>query len=468
MQLRSLLTIFLVPLCLFLMAQTSRIDSLDQALTQLADGGYLSGNLLLAEGDKVLLRKSYGYSDFANKTPLREDAVLELASVSKQFTAAAVSILVADGKIDLDAPAVKYLPELAAYPTLTTRHLVHHTGGLPDYMGMAGEVDEAPEFVTNQFVLDFLKDEKPEREFAPGEKFSYSNTGYLVLASLVERISGTSFGDFLSERIFKPLGMVNSQVYRRRYERDRKVEGFVPGYVWDGAQYVIPDSLEEMSFVVTLDGVFGDGMVNSTLDDLYRWDRALASGKLDTALLFTPGLTNEGESTEYAFGQGVRQRPEYGYTISHSGGWPGVVTFIYRFPETDRTLILLRNDDGGHGRSINVLRNALHALHDMPLEMKSLSPPRFMAVDVKTVKDLVGTYAVSPDFKLTFFISDDGKFMGQATGQSALELGKDSAKDGYTIPDVGADIHFHRDETGKVTGLTLSQGGQEIPAKREE
>lgn len=450
------------------MAQTSSIDSLDHALTQLAADGYLSGNLLLAEGDKILLRKSYGYSDFSNKTPLREDAVLELASVSKQFTAAAVSLLVTDGKIDLDAPVAKYLPELAAYPTLTIRQLIHHTGGLPDYMGMAGEVDKTPEFVTNQFVLNFLKDEKPEREFAPGEKFSYSNTGYLVLASLVERVSGTPFGDFLSARVFKPLGMTNSQVYRRRYEQDRKVDGFVPGYVWDGEQYVIPDSLKEMSFVVTLDGVFGDGMVNSTLDDLYRWDRALAAGKLmDTTLLFAPGQTTDGTSTEYAFGQNVNHHPVYGYIISHSGSWPGMITFIYRFPETDRTMILLRNDGGGRNDRIDVLSNALRALYDRPLLMKSLSLPKDMDLDQETVKDLIGTYAISPDFKLRFFV-EDGKFMAQASGQEAFELGGHEKEDRYSLLAVKADVQFHRDEAGKVTSLTLFQNGQSIPAKREE
>ena len=134
MRLCTLLTITTTVMFFSLAAQTLRIDSLDQALTQLAADGYLSGNLLLAEGDKILLRKSYGYSDFANEIPLREDAVLELASVSKQFTAAAVSLLAADGDIDLDAPVMKYLPELHAYPTLTTRNLIHHIGGLPDYM----------------------------------------------------------------------------------------------------------------------------------------------------------------------------------------------------------------------------------------------------------------------------------------------------------------------------------------------
>ncbi len=470
----KLLNFLLAALCCLtvlsgLTAQSSAIDSLDNELERLAAAGHLSGNLLLAEGDQILLRKSYGYADFDRRVPLQEDAVFELASVTKQFTAAAISLLVADGKLDLDAPVMDYLPELAAYPDLTTHQLVHHTGGLPDYMSLADSLDDGQEFVTNDLILDYLRDSQPAAEFSPGEKFEYSNTGYVVLASLIERVSGQPFGGFLKERLFKPLGMNDSQVYRRRYEKDRRVERFVPGYVWDGAQYVIPDSLADYAFVTTLDGIYGDGMVNSTLDDLYRWDRALARGELlDTALLFRSGMTTASDTTEYGFGQGVSRIPTYGYTISHSGGWPGVATHIYRFPETDRVLIFLRNDDGGRDPRITTLRSALLALHGLPIKVEGLYPPEAEPVDTAAVKELVGTYAVSPEFKLTFFLREDGAFMGQATGQQAFELGKHPQEDRYMITVVDAELQFQRDKDGQVAEVVLYQSGQEIVATREE
>ena len=469
----QLLNFLLAALCCLtalsnLTAQSSAIDSLDNELERLAAAGHLSGNLLLAEGDQILLRKSYGYADFERQVPLQEDAVLELASVTKQFTAAAVSLLVADGKLDLNAPVMDYLPELAAYPDLTTRQLVHHTGGLPDYMSLADSLKNGQEFVTNDFILDYLRNSQPAADFLPGEKFAYSNTGYVVLASLIERVGGQSFGEFIRQRLFEPLGMNDSQVYRRRYEK-RRVERFVPGYVWDGAQYVIPDSLADYAFVITLDGIYGDGMVNSTLDDLYRWDRALARGELlDTALLFRSGMTTAGDTTEYGFGQGVSRIPTYGYTISHSGGWPGVATYIYRFPETDRVLIFLRNDDGGRDPRITTLRSALLALHGLPIRVQGLYPPEAEPVDTATAKELVGTYAVSPEFKLTFFLGEDGAFMGQATGQQAFELGKHSQEDRYIITVVDAELQFQRDGDGQVTEVVLYQSGQEIVATREE
>lgn len=460
--------LFTFSTCLFLPAQ-STIDSLDAALTELAQDGYFSGNLLLAEGDQILLRKAYGYSDFENGVPLQEDAVLELASVSKQFTAAAVALLVKDGKVDMDEPIASYLPELTAYPELTTRHLIHHTGGLPDYMTAVSELEEVPEFVTNKFFLDYFSDTKPTADFEPGERFEYSNTGYLILASLIDRISGQSFSDFMRERIFLPLKMNDSQIYRRRYEADRKVVRFVPGYVWDGENFVIPDSMEELSYVKTLDGIYGDGMVNSTLDDLRRWDRALADGQfIDTTLLFTPGKTNEGESTGYAFGQGVRQHPKYGYIISHSGGWPGMNTFIYRFPETDRLLILLRNDDGGRSKKVNILRNALHALHGIPLETESLQPPLYVLIEESIAREYVGTYVIMPEFKIDLFLNEAGELFTQATGQVPIQVTATEQTDRLTLTEVEAEMQFNRDENGKIVSVTLFQGGQEVEAKREE
>lgn len=468
-QFTTLLTLLLVLITTTLPAQSPTLDSLDRALTQLAADGYFSGALLLAEGDRLLLRKAYGYADFANEKPLTPDNVFELASVSKQFTAAAIAKLAGDGKLDLDRPVMSYLPELAAYPTLTTRQLVHHTGGLPDYMSAAGEIEELPDFVTNQFVLDYLRDQKPAADFTPGARYDYSNTGYLVLASLVERVSGRTFTDYLESELFAPLGMTNSTVYRRRYEADRSVANFAPGYVWTGEAYAIPDSLEGYEFVSLLDGIQGDGMVNSTLDDLHRWQRALLTGAapLDTTLLFASGRNNAGEAVAYGFGQQVRQHPKYGYTVSHSGGWPGVATFTYLFPETGRSLILLRNDGGGRSERVNPLRNALHVLHGMPLETESLSVPKARAVDPAKVADLLGVYAISPDFKLRFFVND-GQFMTQATGQPALALRTTPIRDRFSLIEVRADVLFHRDAAGKVTGLTLYQGGQEVKAEREE
>lgn len=452
----------------FTISAQSSIQQLDSLLTQLSEDRYFSGNLLLAEGDNILLRKSYGYADFENKTPLKETAVLELASVSKQFTAAGISLLVNAKQLELDTPIVQYLPELAAYPTLTTRHLVHHMGGLPDYMDFIMDIEDKPAFVTNQFVLDYLKNNQLEAVFPPGERYEYSNTGYLVLGSLIERISGKSFGEYLKQSIFEPLGMENTQVYRRRYEK-RQVPNFVPGYVQNPeGEFVNPDSMDYYSFVHYLDGVQGDGMVNSTLDDLYLWDRALAAGKLlDTSLLFTSGRLNSGDSVEYGFGFSVEQDPKYGYTINHSGSWPGMLTFIYRFPTTDRVLILLRNDDGGHSQRLNPLQNGLHALHGLPLELESLIPLEIKVTSQEQADELVGAYIISPTFKLDILFERE-QLKVRATNQRALLLTATDIEDQYAVVDLPADLKFKRDENGKVTGLTLIQEGREVPAVKEE
>ena len=468
MQYRLLLFILSIAIA-GLGAQSSVIDSLDRELQRLAGADELSGNLLLAQGDSILLRRSYGYADFGNRSPLREDAVFELASLSKQFTAAAVSLLVADKKLVLDAPVMDYLPELAAYPSLTTRQLVHHTGGLPDYMSALDSVSEEPEFVTNAFILAYLRDEQPQVEFAPGEAYSYSNTGYTVLAALVERVGGQPFGEFLRQRLFEPLGMDDTQVYRRRYESDRSVERFAPGYVWEGDRYVIPDSLDDYAFVKLLDGVVGDGMVNSTLDDLYRWDRALARAELlDTALLFQPGVTTDGDTIDYGFGQKIRQHPTYGYTISHTGGWPGMATFLYRFPGTDRTLIFLRNDDGGRNPRINALRSALRALHGMSLGVEGLNPPQPGPVDPATVRPLLGTYVVEEDYKFTFSLSEDDDFEVSVNGGSGNVLGRHPELERYMVADANVEFEFSLGADGEAARMIMYQGTRETVGTREE
>lgn len=461
---------FLLSLCLLATLGTifgqDRFQELDQHFQRLNKDGYFSGNILMAEGDSILFTGSYGYADVAAKRKLNRESVFELASVSKQFTATGIALLAEDGKIDLDEPVATYLPELAAYPKITVRHLVHHVGGLADYMEFSEKHVKRKEFVTNQTVLDVFRDKKPKVSFKAGDHFEYSNSGYLILASVIERVSEQSFGDFLTARIFKPLGMESSSVYRRRYA-PRTIENYAHGHVWTGENYAIPDSLEDLQFVVWLDGVVGDGMVNSTLDDLWKWNRAFAKGKLDTALLFQPGLEADSSSTGYAFGLGVRNHPDYGRTISHSGGWPGYNTFTYYFPETDRTLILLRNDNGGKSGRINILRNSIRTLFELPLETESLHPLTTTEVDLKAAKEYVGTYAVVPEFKLKFFIKKD-KFFTQATNQPAFELAAVPDKeDRFAITEVDAEIQFNRDDKGKVTSLTLFQAGQEVPAQRE-
>jgi CubicO group peptidase (beta-lactamase class C family) len=207
-------------------------------------------------------------------------------------------------------------------------------------------------------------------------------------------------------------------------------------------------------------------MVNSTLDDLYRWDRALAKGELlDTAVVFTAGMTNDGEAVGYAFGWATGNHPKHGRVINHSGGWPGYVTFIYRFPDSDHTMIFLRNDGGGKGIELPIQQSAIKVLFGEDFELELPEPIVEVAISVEELAVFEGVFAVMPEFKLRFF-EKEGKLITQATDQPELDLAY-LGEDRFKLLVVEAEVQFHRDEAGKVTSLTLFQGGQEVPAQRE-
>ncbi|WP_307453363.1 MULTISPECIES: serine hydrolase domain-containing protein [Chryseobacterium] len=183
--------------------------------------------------------------------------------------------------------------------------------------------------------------------FQPGEKYEYSDTGYTLLALIIEKVSQKTFGQFLNESIFKPLKMNNTFVYRRRFE-SKQIKNYALGYINDNlGQKVLPDSIEKESYTYYLDGIVGDGTVNSTTEDLLKWDRALYTDTLinskDKELMFNSVKTKDGEETQYGFGWFIGNSKKYGKIVYHSGGWPGYSTFIERHLDNDKTIIILQN-----------------------------------------------------------------------------------------------------------------------------
>ncbi|HTN18744.1 MAG TPA: serine hydrolase domain-containing protein, partial [Chitinophagaceae bacterium] len=190
---------------------------IDSMFSSLYDEGLFNGNVLLAERGQVVLSKSYGYADEVTKRKLNEQSVFELASCSKQFTAAAIALLQQQGKLSYDDPLSKWIPALQVYKGVTIRHLLQHTSGLPDYMELLDTVWDHKKIASNKDMIDMFARYHPEPEFDAGTKFEYSNTGYALLASVIEAASGKSYDAFLQEKIFVPLGMKSSLVYTRRY-----------------------------------------------------------------------------------------------------------------------------------------------------------------------------------------------------------------------------------------------------------
>ena len=191
--------------------------SLDSLFTNLHREGKFYGNVLIAEKGVPVYEKSFGLADEQTKRPLDKETVFELASVSKQFTAMGIMMLQKAGKLNYDDSLGKYIPELP-YHHISIRNLLNHTSGLPDYMALFDLAWDLKRIATNKDMIEQLIQYKPAILFEPGMKYEYSNTGYALLASVIEKVSGMPYGDYLQKNICKPLKMTRTRVYRRRYE----------------------------------------------------------------------------------------------------------------------------------------------------------------------------------------------------------------------------------------------------------
>ena len=334
------------------MDKKSLIENLARAAYE---RGSMNGAWLYAEGGEIVSKGALGFRDPENTQPLTEDTIFQLASVTKQFTAAAVMLAVRQGLFGLDDEITKYFPEIP-YPGVTVRHLLSHIGGVPDYFDDEDwfvDIWEKEERVPgNDEILRFLCQTKAKPYGAPGEKFEYSNTGYNLLALLVERRSGVPFEDFLRQNIFEPAGMSNTRCCHVR--RDGvPFDNYARATVFEDGKWVADIDSEEVGEVVAFDGLNGDDYVYTNLFDMLKWDRALREGKILTLeeqkLMYTPGKLSSGEDViynkekglGYGFGWCTEHSEEQGLIVSHSGGMPGVATWFERWIDADRVLLIL-------------------------------------------------------------------------------------------------------------------------------
>jgi CubicO group peptidase (beta-lactamase class C family) len=287
-------------------------------------------------GESVF-EKAFGLAEMEHNIPNTPQTIFESGSVAKQFTAAALVLLSLEGKLSLDDPVKKYIPELPDYGTpLTIRHMLNHTAGLRDWgsvMALTG-VGRGDRVVTQDVALDVIVHQK-SLDFTPGAEYSYSNSGYNLAAIIVERVSKQKFGDFLTERLFKPLGMNSSSI---RDDYQRLVPGRAQAYSKQGEK--APWRLN-MPFM----NVYGNGGMLTTVGDWLRWNAMLDSRSLGAPLveaLETQGLLNDGRKISYALGldvgsyKGIRE-------ITHSGGTAGYQTYLARFPEKKLSVAALCN-----------------------------------------------------------------------------------------------------------------------------
>ncbi len=318
--------------------------ALDELLTGLYENRQFNGVVLAAESGRIIFKKAYGYANFEKGTLLTTKTPFYLASVAKQFTAMGIMILAERGKLDYDDPMVDYLPGLP-YKDVTIRHLLHHMGGLPEYPRLVETYKwDKSEVFDNNDLIALFKARKPKPLFKAGTRFRYSNTGYALLASIIERVSGRGYEVFLKEAIFDPLEMRNSfacNVKTAKYPQERAM-----GYAIDDTHYEPYD-------LTFMDGVMGDGNVYCSAEDMFKWDQALYTKKLvkksTLKLAFTPARLKDGGSTRYGFGWYIVSN---GDIVRHGGSWRGFKTLIHRNRATKSMLVFMDNSTTMYRRRI--------------------------------------------------------------------------------------------------------------------
>lgn len=313
----------------------NKLETLEKWLDKEGEKGRLSGTFLFARKGQVLLSKAVGKVHPDQTQLIRQDSSFNLGSVSKQFTGMAVMLLNHQGKLNYDVGVQHYLPEFP-YPNITVRHLLNHTSGLADYMDLAEEHWDESLF-TNQDMLNLFNKHKPALLFQPGSKFDYSNTGYVTLSAIIERVSNMSFAQYLDKYIFEPLHMKNTKVVNLLSEPN-----ILPTRVYGQNQ----DGLDDLIY---LDGVSGDGAVYSSTGDLLKWHYGLRNNvllpKVKQQEGFAPAVLNDGSLFHYGFGWFIdRSSP---HIVAHSGGWVGFISYIARNTKSDEVVIFLTNKVGG-------------------------------------------------------------------------------------------------------------------------
>ncbi|MBE0538230.1 MAG: beta-lactamase family protein [Ignavibacterium sp.] len=294
--------------------------------------------VMVIENGEIIFEKSYGLANVEKNLPVTEATNFRLASVTKQFTAMSILMLIDRGQLKLETTLKEIFPNFPDYgKNIKIKNLLQHTSGLIDYEDLIP--DTATLQVKDQDVLNLIM-QTDSTYFQPGSQHQYSNTGYALLALTVEKISGKSFRDFLRDNIFQPLGMDNTIAFEKDINEVRK----------RAYGYTIKDNVLEFTDQSITSAVLGDGGIYSSLNDLYKWDQALYTGKLiDKKYLdesWTRGMTNNG--IEFPYGYGWRLEKYHDIeVVYHTGSTRGFRNIIYRMPEKKFTIVILTNRDAG-------------------------------------------------------------------------------------------------------------------------
>jgi CubicO group peptidase (beta-lactamase class C family) len=454
---KKLLSLLLIPISLF--AQQDQSSLLLQFIKGQHDYFRFDGNIIVAKDGKLLCQLSLGYANYQEKTMLSDNSVFEMGSLSKPFTAMGIMICKERGLLRYEDDIRKFFPALP-YEHITVWNLLTNTSGLPSYEEQFKMYWDHKKMAFNQDVVEMLQQRKDSLIFKPGTKWQNSNTGYVLLALIIEKISSMGFEQFLSKNLFQPLGMTHTFVYNPKLP-DRKIpDNYALGSVYSDSlkNYSFPGSLPAFDFVHYLDGIAGDSRIQSTVGDLLKWNQSLygnpviSQSTLDEMLSPVVPKSLTDTSNYYGFGLNVQPKSQDGKIISQTGSWPGYRINFTSFTDKKDVIIVLSNNEF----NVSFLTAGVESVLDgetliMPYEHKEVK------IDTSLLNKYVGTYTAGLTLE---FVKKDGKLFRYRKGTQDIELKPESPTKFFYADGTDRQIEFETDAEGHVIKVWFINTGQ--------
>jgi CubicO group peptidase (beta-lactamase class C family) len=406
------------------------------------------GAVLVAKDGKVLFKKGYGMANIELGVPHTPEMKFQIGSITKQFTATAIMQLQEKGLLSLDDPITKHLPD---YPketgdSITIHHLLSHTSGIPNYTNMPGVMDNKALKISVEDLMATFKDEP--LDFEPGEKYQYSNSNYIVLGAIIEKLSGKAYEDYIQENIFEPLGMDNSGYDHR----DRIMKNRAAGYSQDEKGELVNAEFVHMSTP------YAAGALYSTVGDMFIWDQALYTDKLlkksSLDKMFTPNKGN--------YGYGWVIQDSFGHKcIWHNGGIFGFYTTIDRWVDDKVCVVVLSNNDGAPVETIS--RSLAAMVFGEPYDEPVIKTP--IQMDPSIFADYKGVYEIEEGI-YRFVFAEDTALYSQHSAGSRFRIFPEAEDKFYFEHDHMVTLKFERDESGAVIRHIIHRTRGDEPAEK--
>lgn len=415
----------------------------DKMLSQQFKSNETGATVLVARNGEIVYKKGFGMASLELNVPMRTDHVFRIGSITKQFTAVAILQLMEQGKLGLQDEITKFIP---AYPThghkITIEHLLTHTSGIQSYTGMKDYMGRMTLDMKPEEMIDHFKNEP--MKFAPGTKWSYNNSGYFLLGYIIEKISGKTYGEYLEENFFKPLGMSNSHYGSETKLIKNRVGAYSKGE--QGFENARPMSMTQP---------YAAGSIQSTVEDLFKWNRAVHSYKLvkkeSLEKAFTKYRLSDGTETNYGYGW------EFAYvqdspTIEHGGGINGTLTMAIYLPKEDVFVAVFSNCDCYRPENIAVRLAGLAI--GKSYEFKEVAAE-------KPLEDYVGVYE-NEKGELRIISVSENQLYSQRGRNPKLAV-KACQKDKFFFEHAMATMEFSRNEKGEIVkATTKNRSGIEV------